>query len=224
MGQQVNPISFRMAINKAWSSRWFATRADYSALLLQDLELRKYILKKTMHAGIHRIIIERSINKIDLLIYAARPPLIIGKGGAEIEALKNSIQRMLKINVTLNVIEIRNPKTSAVLIAREIAQNIEKRVDYRKSARRAIQGAMPHVKGIKVICSGRLNGAEIARTEKQAEGPMPLQTLRKSIDYGTAVAHTTYGTCGVKVWVCSNETQSEVPSIGMIGNKRPSWR
>ena len=205
MGQKVKPTSFRMGINRNWTSVWFAGRG-YADQLKEDDAIRAYLGKKLEKAGISKIVIERPSKKCRVFIHTARPGVIIGKKGAEIETLRKDVQALSKAEVVLNIVEVRKPDADAQLIARSIADQLEKRIAYRRASKRALQNAMTNgVKGIKVRVSGRLNGAEIARTEWAIEGALPLHTLRADIDFGFAEAHTTYGKIGVQVWVNHGE-------------------
>ncbi len=211
MGQKVNPIGLRLGINKTWDSRWFAGR-DYATLLHQDLAIRDYVTKTLTQAGVAKVLIERSAKKARLSIYTARPGVLIGKKGADIEKLKKKLSAMTNADVGINIVEVRKPELDARLIAEGIAQQIERRVSFRRAMKRAMQSAMRlGALGIRVNCSGRLGGAEIARMEWYREGRVPLHTLRSDIDYGVGVAKTTYGTCGIKVWVYKGEIKEHDP-------------
>ncbi len=205
MGQKVNPYGIRLGINKTWSSRWFS-KNEYTKLLHQDLKIKKYVEKKLKNASISKINIERAAKKLRLSIYSSRPGIIIGKKGADIETLKNDLSRMSSLEVFLDIKEVRKPEVEARLVAENIASQLEKRISFRRAMKKAVQSAMRlGAKGVKVVCSGRLGGAEIARTEKYHEGSVPLHTLRGDIDYATAEAETTYGICGIKVWINKGE-------------------
>jgi len=205
MGQKVNPYGIRLGINKTWSSRWFS-KNQYTKLLHQDLEIKKYVEKKLKNASISKINIERAAKKLRLSIYSSRPGIIIGKKGADIETLKNDLSNMSNLEVFLDIKEVRKPEVEAKLVAENIASQLEKRISFRRAMKKAVQSAMRlGAKGVKVVCSGRLGGAEIARTEKYHEGSVPLHTLRGDIDYSTAEAETTYGICGIKVWINKGE-------------------
>ena len=205
MGQKVNPYGIRLGINKTWSSRWFS-KNEYTKLLHQDLEIKKYVEKKLKNASISKINIERAAKKLRLSIYSSRPGIIIGKKGADIETLKNDLSKMSNLEVFLDIKEVRKPEVEARLVAENIASQLEKRISFRRAMKKAVQSAMRlGAKGAKVVCSGRLGGAEIARTEKYHEGSVPLHTLRGDIDYATAEAETTYGICGIKVWINKGE-------------------
>lgn len=211
MGQKVNPIGLRVGINRTWDSRWYAGR-DYATRLQEDLALRKHIMKELKAAGVSRVIIERAATKTRIAIHTARPGVIIGKKGADIEKLRRDLEKRTNSEVTLNILEIRKPEIDAKLVAESIAQQLERRVSFRRAMKRAVQNALRlGAEGIRVNCSGRLGGAEIARTEWYREGRVPLHTLRADIDYGTAEAHTTYGVCGVKVWIYKGEIMAHDP-------------
>jgi len=205
MGQKVNPNGLRLGINKTWSSRWYSKK-DYAKLLHEDLEIKKYIEEKLATASISKVIIERAAKKLRLTIYSSRPGIIIGKKGADIESLKNKLTEMSKLEVYLDIKEVRKPEVEAKLVAENIATQLEKRISFRRAMKKAVQSSMRlGAKGVKVVCSGRLGGAEIARTEKYHLGSVPLHTLRSDIDYATAEAETTYGICGIKVWINRGE-------------------
>ena len=211
MGQKVNPYGIRLGINKTWSSRWFS-KNDYTKLLHQDLQIKKYVENKLKNASISKINIERAAKKLRLSIYSSRPGIIIGKKGADIETLKNDLSKMSNLEVFLDIKEVRKPEVEAKLVAENIASQLEKRISFRRAMKKAVQSAMRlGAKGVKVVCSGRLGGAEIARTEKYHEGSVPLHTLRGDIDYSTAEAETTYGICGIKVWINKGEILSKDP-------------
>ena len=211
MGQKVNPYGIRLGINKTWSSRWFS-KTEYAKLLHEDLEIKKYVQMKLKNASISKINIERAAKKLRLSIYSSRPGIIIGKKGADIETLKNDLSKMSNLEVFLDIKEVRKPEVEAKLVAENIASQLEKRISFRRAMKKAVQSAMRlGAKGVKVVCSGRLGGAEIARTEKYHEGSVPLHTLRGDIDYSTAEAETTYGICGIKVWINKGEILSKDP-------------
>jgi small subunit ribosomal protein S3 len=201
MGQKVNPNGFRLGINKTWSSRWFS-KSNYAKFLHQDLEIKSYVEKKLKNASIAKINIERAAKKLRISIYSSRPGIIIGKKGADIEDLKNKLTKLSNLEVFLDIKEIRKPEVEAKLVAENIATQLEKRVSFRRAMKKSVQSSMRlGAKGVKVLCSGRLGGAEIARNEKYNEGSVPLHTLRSDIDYATAEAETTYGIVGIKVWI-----------------------
>jgi len=206
MGQKVHPIGFRLKIVKDWSSKWYVNSKNYARILNEDIQARKYILQKLSNAAIGHIQIERPANNARIAIYTSRPGIIIGKKGKDVEDLKVGLSRLMNVPVHITIEEIRKPELDATLVAQSIAQQLEKRVMFRRAIKRAVTNAMRlKAKGIKVKVSGRLGGAEIARTEGYHEGRVPLHTLRADIDYGTAEAHTTYGVIGVKVWIFKGE-------------------
>ncbi len=211
MGQKVNPYGIRLGINKTWSSRWFSKK-EYTKLLHQDLKIKNYVEKKLKNASISKINIERAAKKLRLSIYSSRPGIIIGKKGADIETLKQDLSKLSNLEVFLDIKEVRKPEVEAKLVAENIASQLEKRISFRRAMKKAVQSAMRlGAKGVKVVCSGRLGGAEIARTEKYHEGSVPLHTLRGDIDYSTAEAETTYGICGIKVWINKGEILMKDP-------------
>jgi len=212
MGQKVNPIGLRLGINRTWDSRWFANDRNYGPLLHEDLRLRKYLYERLSQAGVSRIVIERPAKKARITIHTARPGVVIGKKGADIEKLRADVAKMTDAEVHLNIVEIRKPEIDAKLVAENIAQQLMRRVAFRRAMKRAVQSAMRlGAEGIRINCGGRLGGAEIARMEWYREGRVPLHTLRADVDYGTATAKTTYGTCGVKVWVFKGEILAHDP-------------
>jgi small subunit ribosomal protein S3 len=211
MGQKINPIGLRVGINRTWNSRWYAGR-DFAELLHQDFKLRDFVYKKLEAAGIANVIVERPAKKPRLTIYSSRPGIIIGKKGSDIDKLKAELSKLAGAEVTLNIVEVRKPEIEAKLVAESIAQMLEKRVSFRRAMKRAVQSAMRMgALGIRVHCSGRLGGAEIARVEKAHEGKVPLHTLRADIDFARGTAKTTYGTCGVKVWIYKGEILGHDP-------------
>jgi small subunit ribosomal protein S3 len=202
MGQKINPIGFRLAVTRNWASRWYASEKDFGGLLASDIRVREYLKKKLKNASVGRVVIERPAKNARITVYSARPGVVIGKRGEDIEGLKSDLQRLMGVPVHVNIEEIRKPETDAQLIADSIAQQLEKRIMFRRAMKRAMQNAMRlGAQGIKIMSSGRLNGIEIARTEWYREGRVPLHTLRANIDYGTSEAQTTYGAIGIKVWV-----------------------
>ena len=212
MGQKVNPIGLRLGVNRTWDSRWYSNDDNYSQLLHEDIKLRKHLFKKLSQAGVSRIVIERPAKKARVTIHSARPGVVIGKKGADIEKLRSEVAEMTNSEVHLNIVEIRKPEVDAKLVAENIAQQLERRVAFRRAMKRAVQSAMRlGAEGIRINCAGRLGGAEIARTEWYREGRVPLHTLRADVDYGTATARTTYGACGVKVWVFKGEILAHDP-------------
>ena len=208
MGQTVNPHGLRVGVIKDWNSKWYANKADFADNLVEDNKIRDFVKKELYAAGISKIEIERAAKRVKLNIYTAKPGVVIGKGGAGIEALKAKVVKLVDgKNVLINIVEIKNADADAQLMAESIAQQLEKRISFRRAMKQTIQRAMKknEVKGVKTACSGRLGGAEIARTEQYHEGTIPLQTLRADIDYGFAAADTTYGKIGVKVWIYNGE-------------------
>jgi small subunit ribosomal protein S3 len=206
MGQKIHPTGFRLAVNRNWTSRWFADSKNFSTMLNEDIKVREYLKKKLAHASVGRVVIERPAKNARITVYSARPGVVIGKKGEDIEILKADLQKILGGQVHVNIEEIRKPEVDAQLIADSIAQQLEKRIMFRRAMKRAMQNAMRlGAQGIKIMSSGRLNGAEIARCEWYREGRVPLHTLRADIDYGTSEAKTTYGIIGVKVWVFKGE-------------------
>lgn len=206
MGQKVHPTGIRLGIVKDWTSRWYANSQNYPVLLLQDLKVREYLRKKLAHASVSRVQINRPANNANITVFTARPGIVIGKKGEDIDVLRQDISAMMGVPVQLNVEEIRKPELDAYLVAESIAQQLEKRIMYRRAMKRAVTNSMRlGAEGIKITVAGRLNGAEIARTEWYREGRVPLHTLRADIDYGTAEAKTTYGIIGIKVWIFKGE-------------------
>ena len=205
MGQKVNPIGMRLGINRTWDSRWYAD-SGYGLLLQEDLKIRSYLLKKLEQAGVSRVVIERPAKNARITIHTARPGVVIGKKGADIEKLRSEVSRMTESEVHLNIVEIRKPEIEAQLVAENVAQQLERRVAFRRAMKRAVQNAMRQgALGVKVRVAGRLGGAEIARAEWHKEGRVPLHTLRADVDYGLAEAKTTYGIIGVKAWIFRGE-------------------
>ena len=219
MGQKVNPISLRLGVNRTWDSRWYADE-EFTDYLHEDLKIRKFLKEKLAQAGISKIVIERPTKKARVTIHSARPGVVIGKKGQDIEFLRKDIQKMTDSEVQLNIMEVRKPELDAQLVADSVAQQLERRVAFRRAMKRVMQSALRlGAEGIKVACSGRLGGAEIARTEHYREGRVPLHTLRADVDYGTATAHTAYGCCGIKVWIFKGEILAHDP---MAQDKRLS--
>jgi small subunit ribosomal protein S3 len=211
MGQKIKPIGFRLGINRTWDSRWYADR-NYASLLHQDRELREHLMERLKSAAISRVVIERPAGRARITIYAGRPGLIIGKKGADIETLRVDLTKRVGTEVSLNIVEVRKPEIDAKLVAESIAQQLERRVAFRRAMKRSVQSAMRlGALGVRINCAGRLGGAEIARTEWYREGRVPLHTLRAEVDYGEATAHTTYGACGVKVWIFKGEVLEHDP-------------
>ena len=211
MGHKVNPIGLRLGINRTWDSRWYAGR-DYADMLHEDLRLREYLSDRLSQAGVSRVVIERPAKRARITIHTARPGVVIGKKGADIEKLRADLNRETGGDVHLNIVEIRKPELDATLVADNIAQQLVRRVAFRRAMKRSVQSAMRlGAEGIRIHCSGRLGGAEIARAEWYREGRVPLHTLRADVDYGTATAKTTSGTCGVKVWIFKGEIMAHDP-------------
>ncbi|MHA1158396.1 MAG: 30S ribosomal protein S3 [Alphaproteobacteria bacterium] len=212
MGQKVNPVGLRLGINRTWDSRWFAQGREYRQLLREDMKIREFLMKDLKQAAVSKIVIERPHKKCRITIHSARPGIVIGKKGADIEKLRNKVSQMTLSDVHINIVEVRKPEIDATLVAASIAQQLERRVAFRRAMKRSVQSAMRlGAEGIRITCGGRLGGAEIARTEWYREGRVPLHTLRADIDYGVATAKTAYGTCGVKVWVFKGEIMEHDP-------------
>ena len=211
MGQKVNPVGFRLGINRTWDSRWFAD-GNYADLLHEDIRIRAFLRKRLAQAGVAKIVIERPAKKARVTIHTARPGVVIGRKGQDIEKLRQEIAAMTKAEVHLNIVEIRKPEVDAQLVAENVAQQMERRVSIRRAMKRAVQSSMRMgAEGIRINCAGRLGGAEIARMQWYREGRVPLHTLRANIDYGEAEAHTTYGVCGVKIWIYKGEILAHDP-------------
>jgi len=207
MGQKIHPIGFRLSVNRNWSSKWYANSKNFATTLREDIKVREFLKKKLAHASLSKILIERPAKNPRITLFSARPGVVIGKKGEDIENLRKQLASMISVPVTLNIEEVRKPELDAQIIAASIATQLEKRIMFRRAMKRAMQNAMRFgAQGIKVMSAGRLNGAEIARTEWYREGRVPLHTLRADIDYGFAEAHTTYGLIGIKVWVYKGET------------------
>ena len=212
MGQKSSPIGLRLQINRTWDSRWFAEGQDYGRLLLEDLQIRKYIVKKLPQAAISKVVIERPAKICRVSIYAARPGVIIGKKGADIEKLKKELSKMTSSEVSLNIVEIRKPEIDAKLVAQGVADQLERRIAFRRAMKRAVQSALRlGAEGIRITCGGRLGGAEIARVEWYREGRVPLHTLRANVDYAEAEALTAYGVIGIKCWIFKGEILGHDP-------------
>ena len=202
MGQKVNPVGFRLGVNRGWDSVWYAKKKDFGNYLIEDFKIREYIKKNVINSGVSKVMIERTSNKCYVTIYTSRPGFVIGKKGSDIDKIKNNLSKFTTNEVNLNIKEVKKPETNAYLVAENIAQQLVKRISYRRAMKRAMQSAMRlNAKGIKVMVSGRLAGNEIARTEWLREGSIPSHTLRANIDYGFAEALTTYGIIGIKVWI-----------------------
>jgi len=211
MGQKVNPIGLRLGVNRTWDSRWFSDEG-YADLLREDLKIRAFLHKKLAQAGVSRIVIERPAKKARITIHTARPGVVIGKKGADIEKIRLELAKLTRADVHLNIVEIRKPEIDAKLVADGIAQQLERRVSTRRAMKRAVQSAMRlGAQGIRINCGGRLGGAEIARSVWYREGRVPLHTLRAHVDYGQSAARTTYGVCGVKVWIYKGDILAHDP-------------
>lgn len=224
MGQKIHPTGFRLSVNRDWSSRWFANSKNYGAVLNEDIKVRSFLKKKLSHAALSRIIIERPAKNARITLYSGKPGVVIGKKGEDIEALRRKLSALMSVPVTLNIEEVRKPETDAQIIAEAIANQLEKRIMFRRAMKRAMQSAMRFgAQGIKIMSSGRLNGAEIARTEWYREGRVPLHTLRADIDYGFSEAKTTYGVIGIKVWVYKGENlgHGEKPAAAPEPERKP---
>ena len=220
MGQKIHPTGFRLAVTRNWNSRWYANNRDFGDMLAEDIKVRDYLKTKLKNAAVSRVLIERPAKNARITIYSARPGVVIGKKGADIEKLRKLVNKMTDADVAINIVEVRKPEIDATLVADSIAQQLERRVAFRRAMKRAVQSAMRlGAEGIRITCSGRLGGAEIARTEWYREGRVPLHTLRADIDYGVSTAHTAMGTCGVKVWIFKGEIMEHDP---MAQDKRLS--
>jgi len=212
MGQKVNPIGLRLGINRTSDSRWFARKGEYGKLLHEDIAIRETLTKALKQAAVSKIIIERPHKKCRVTIHSARPGVVIGKKGADIDKIRKMVSKLTDSEVVINIVEVRKPEIDATLVADSIAQQLERRVAFRRAMKRAVQSAMRlGAQGIRINCSGRLGGAEIARLEWYREGRVPLHTLRADVDYGVGTAHTAYGTCGIKVWIFKGEILEHDP-------------
>jgi small subunit ribosomal protein S3 len=212
MGQKVNPIGLRLGVNRTWESRWYAGAGEYAKLLHEDIKIRKMLKQRLKNASVSKIVIERPHKKCRVTIHTARPGVVIGKKGSDIETLRRELSKMVDGEVFLNLVEVRKPEVDANLVAESIAQQLERRVAFRRAMKRSLQSAMRMgAKGCKIICGGRLGGAEIARSEQYQEGSVPLHTLRADIDYGTAEAKTAMGIIGIKVWIYKGEIMEHDP-------------
>lgn len=220
MGQKVNPKGMRLGIIRDWDAKWYANKKNFSDLLLEDQKIRKYIKSNLFIAGISRVQIERAANRIKVSIYTSKPGIVIGRGGTEVEALRKKLEQMTGKQVNINIVEIKTPELDAQLVAENIASQLERRIAFRRAMKQSVTRSMKMgAKGIRVACSGRLAGAEIARTEWYSEGKVPLHTLRADIDYGFAEADTTYGKIGVKVWICKGEVLPEAKVVAGKGGE-----
>ncbi len=212
MGQKVNPIGLRLGINRTWDSRWFARKGEYGKLLHEDIAIRAALMKALKQAAVSKIIIERPHKKCRVTVHSARPGVVIGKKGADIDKIRKLVAALTESEVVINIVEVRKPEIDSTLVADSIAQQLERRVAFRRAMKRAVQSAIRlGALGIRINCSGRLGGAEIARLEWYREGRVPLHTLRADVDYGVATAHTAYGTCGIKVWIFKGEILEHDP-------------
>ncbi len=221
MGQKVNPIVMRLSLNKAWSSKWYAKGDDYANLLHEDIKIRRFISKELKNAAISKIVIERPAKKAIVTIHTARPGVVIGKKGTDIERIKGIISKLTKGEIQLNIVEVRKPELDAQLIADNIAEQLERRASFRRTMKRAIQSSLRlGAEGIKIVSGGRLGGAEIARIEWYREGRVPLHSLRADIDYGVSTSHTAYGTIGIKVWVYKGEASNSTDPINKLDEKK----
>jgi small subunit ribosomal protein S3 len=222
MGQKIHPTGFRLAVSRNWASRWYASNRDFAGMLAEDIKVREYLKEKLKNASVSRVLIERPAKNARITIFSARPGVVIGKKGEDIEKLKIEVGRLLGVPVAVNIEEVRKPEIDAKLIADSITQQLEKRIMFRRAMKRAMQNAMRlGAQGIKIMSSGRLNGIEIARTEWYREGRVPLHTLRADIDYGTSEAKTTYGIIGVKVWVYKGDTLGRNDLPAAVETPRP---
>jgi small subunit ribosomal protein S3 len=220
MGQKIHPTGFRLSILKNWSSKWYANKKNFAAMLNEDIKVREYLKKKLAHASVGRVVIERPSKNARITIFSSRPGVVIGKKGEDIEILRGALQKLIGVPVHVNIEEIRKPEIDAQLIADNIAQQLEKRIMFRRAMKRAMQNAMRlGAQGIKIMSSGRLNGIEIARTEWYREGRVPLHTLRADLDYGISEAKTTYGVIGIKVWVFKGEIIGRGDQPGTSGTQ-----
>lgn len=216
MGQKTHPYGFRLGVIRSWRSRWYSEK-DYASQLQEDLKIRAYVKNRLNHAGVSSVEIERRSNRINILIATARPGIVIGKKGAEIEGLKKELQKLTPRDVSINIVEIRRPETDAQLTAENVAMQLERRIAFRRAMKKTVLSSMKlGAKGIKIMVAGRLGGAEMARTEWYREGRVPLHTLRADIDYGVAEARTTYGIIGVKVWIYKGEVLPQAPTAPAI--------
>lgn len=218
MGQKVNPKGLRLGIIRDWDGKWYADKKNYAAFLLEDVKLRKFIKKKLYAAGISRIQIERAASRVKIFIHAARPGIVIGRGGVEVENLRKELEKITGRQVNINIVEIKTPELDAQLVAENVSSQLEKRIAFRRAMKQVVSRSRKMgAKGIKVACSGRLAGAEIARSEWYSEGKVPLHTLRADVDYGIAEAKTTYGKIGVKVWIYKGEVLPETVKVKPVG-------
>ena len=221
MGQKSNPIGLRVAVNHDWRSKWYADKKDFGRLLVEDQEIRALLKKKLESASVPRVVIERAATRCRITIYTARPGVVIGRKGAEIDKIKEEISRMTGKEIYVEILEVKKPEIDAQLVAENVALQLERRISFRRAMKKALQTAMDFgAEGIKIRCAGRLGGAELARVEMYHEGRVPLHTLRANIDYGFAEANTVYGKLGIKCWICTGETKPERPKDGAAGTPR----
>ncbi|MCS7047780.1 MAG: 30S ribosomal protein S3 [Verrucomicrobiae bacterium] len=221
MGQKVNPVGFRVSVTKDWLSKWYAEKREYAPYLLQDLQIRDYVKNKLASAAVPKVLIERFANRVRVIVYTARPGVVIGRKGAELEKLKSDLAEMTGKEIYLEIREVKDPEVDAQLVAENVALQLERRISFRRAMKKAVQTAMEKgAMGVKIQCGGRLGGAELARREKYRVGKIPLHTLRADIDYGFAEANTVYGKIGVKVWICKGERPG--PETRPAAEKTPS--
>jgi small subunit ribosomal protein S3 len=220
MGQKVNPVGFRVSVTKDWLSKWYADKKEYAPLLLEDIKIRELVKKKLESAAVPKIAIERYANRARITIFTARPGIVIGRKGAEIDKLKEELARLTGKEIYVDIVEVKTPEVDAQLVAENVALQLERRISFRRAMKRAVQTSMDFgAEGIKILCGGRLGGAELARREKYRQGKIPLHTLRANIDYGFTEANTVYGKIGVKVWICRGERPftEERPGVAAAG-------
>ncbi len=214
MGQKTNPIGLRVAVNKDWRSKWYADKKDFGKLLAEDQKIREILKKKLESASVPKILIERAATRCRITIFTARPGVVIGRKGAEIDKIKEELSRMTGKEIYVDIVEVKKPELDAQLVAENVALQLERRISFRRAMKKAVQTAMDFgAEGIKIRCAGRLGGAELARVETYHEGRVPLHTLRLAIDYGFAEALTVYGKLGIKCWICTGETKNEKPAV-----------
>ena len=222
MGQKVNPTGFRVTVTKDWLSKWYADKKDYAPLLLEDIKIRTFVKRKLESAAVAKVAIERYANRARITIHTARPGIVIGRKGAEIDKLKEELARMTGKEIYVDIVEIKQPELDAQLVAENVALQLERRISFRRAMKKSVQTTMDFgAKGIKILCGGRLGGAELARREKYRSGKIPLHTLRADIDYGMAEANTVYGKIGVKVWICKGE-RAPLKPVGTTVGPAPS--
>jgi small subunit ribosomal protein S3 len=223
MGQKTNPIGLRIALTRDWRSKWYADKKDFGRLLIEDRKIRDLLKKKLEAAAVPRIQIERAANRCRITIHTARPGVVIGRKGAEIDKIKEELSKMTGKEIYVDIVEVKSPETDAQLVAENVALQLERRISFRRAMKKALQTAMDFgAEGIKIRCAGRLGGAELARVEQYMQGRVPLHTLRANIDYGFAEAKTVYGKLGVKCWVCKGEIKNERPASAATGASAPA--